>query len=354
MKTKNNVVKLSLRHRLSVMCAAAVAFLVVFGGIAFNNKFSKANADGVGGVVSGGQYDGVYGFEYAFGPPSGWPSNNNYLIIENNVITRIHIEYEPWKSTYPSVSAYVINLSPNLALTGGEQTFECDLPAQELLGDGINFFGVVGGLSLRYKAGPVTVFANTSAFGYGDIAILDISTESVWGLLPIGASSATMKLVRVGDVYLLPPAPEKENYIFIGWFYDEDCTTPYNGALIYANTVLYAGWQKSILNIKFIVDGSEYGLVQVPYGSFLGSVNEVTNFLKATGGLYLDSNLTTLCDLEVEVNSDLTLYAQWDKAFSKWLNFGLFMKNWGWLICVCFGVVVLVAFLVIKKQVKGK
>ena len=48
--------------------------------------------------------------------------------------------------------------------------------------------------------------------------------------------------------------PTKDNYIFNGWYYDEDCTQPYNRTSdsIGADTTVYAGWVEAKLNYVYL------------------------------------------------------------------------------------------------------
>ena len=48
--------------------------------------------------------------------------------------------------------------------------------------------------------------------------------------------------------------PSKDNYIFNGWYYDEECTQPYNRASdsIVEDTTLYAGWVEAKLNYVYL------------------------------------------------------------------------------------------------------
>ena len=58
------------------------------------------------------------------------------------------------------------------------------------------------------------------------------------------------------EVYSLPSDPIKDGHTFIGWFYDEDCTIAYDGAAIYEDTILYAGWQINTYSVTFVTNAS--------------------------------------------------------------------------------------------------
>lgn len=55
----------------------------------------------------------------------------------------------------------------------------------------------------------------------------------------------------------LPEAPTKEGHTFTGWYLDEDCTQPYDGRPIYADTQLYAGWEINTYTVTFNSNGGE-------------------------------------------------------------------------------------------------
>lgn len=48
--------------------------------------------------------------------------------------------------------------------------------------------------------------------------------------------------------------PEREGYTFTGWYYDEECTQPYDGKELAAGQTLYPGWERITFTVFF--DGS--------------------------------------------------------------------------------------------------
>lgn len=57
--------------------------------------------------------------------------------------------------------------------------------------------------------------------------------------------------------------PTKEGHTFLGWFYDEACTIPYDGKPIQSDINLYAGWEVHTFNVYFSedIDGLVYNCV---------------------------------------------------------------------------------------------
>ena len=56
--------------------------------------------------------------------------------------------------------------------------------------------------------------------------------------------------------YVLPTAPEKEGYVFTGWYTDEACTNKYTGTTVTADTTLYAGYKKKTFTVTLNTDGA--------------------------------------------------------------------------------------------------
>lgn len=61
--------------------------------------------------------------------------------------------------------------------------------------------------------------------------------------------------VTYDTAYVLPTAPEKEGYVFTGWYTDEACTNKYTGTTVTADTTLYAGYEKQVLTVTLDNDG---------------------------------------------------------------------------------------------------
>ena len=71
--------------------------------------------------------------------------------------------------------------------------------------------------------------------------------------------------VTYDTAYVLPAAPEKEGYVFTGWYTDEACTKKYYGTTVTADTTLYAGYKKKTFTVTFNTDGKSETLT-VNYG----------------------------------------------------------------------------------------
>ncbi len=56
----------------------------------------------------------------------------------------------------------------------------------------------------------------------------------------------------------LPPTPSKEGHTFVGWYYDEALTQPYNGEPIYENITLYAKFDINRHVVTLDTNGGAY------------------------------------------------------------------------------------------------
>jgi uncharacterized repeat protein (TIGR02543 family) len=62
-----------------------------------------------------------------------------------------------------------------------------------------------------------------------------------------GKPEETQRNVAEGGVPCPPDDPVRPGYTFTGWYTDSDCTIPYDGGPIDADTPLYAGWEQQEL-----------------------------------------------------------------------------------------------------------
>ena len=107
--------------------------------------------------------------------------------------------------------------------------------------------------------------------------------------------------------------PEKEGYVFIGWYHDEDCTEelkvgtkPEGGSTVH----IYAKWDIATYTVVQIVDGVET-TINVEHGSKANLTNP--SKIGATfAGWYLDEDYELCYDEKTIVEMDLTIYAKWE------------------------------------------
>ena len=61
-------------------------------------------------------------------------------------------------------------------------------------------------------------------------------------------------------------APTKKGYDFIGWYLDEECTTPYNNEAIYSDTTLYGKLTLHKYTVTYMVDDNVFTTEEVVFG----------------------------------------------------------------------------------------
>lgn len=106
-----------------------------------------------------------------------------------------------------------------------------------------------------------------------------------------------------------PPDSVRVGYEFIGWFYDENFTTPYAGEPITTHIVLYAQFQPYIYQVTYYVGDSIYDQDLYPYGTILEPITPVSEYPFI--GWYLTNAFITLYE-SAPITSDLILYARFN------------------------------------------
>lgn len=113
--------------------------------------------------------------------------------------------------------------------------------------------------------------------------------------------------VTYDTAYVLPAAPEKEGYVFTGWYTDKACTNKYTGTTVTADTTLYAGYEKKTFTVTLDNEGAtETTTVEYNEAASLPTKTKTGyNFL----GWYLPDG--TKYDGQA-ITSDLTLTAKFE------------------------------------------
>lgn len=125
------------------------------------------------------------------------------------------------------------------------------------------------------------------------------------------------KKVEENGKLIRPTDPEKEGYVFTGWYVDPELSKEYNfDASITADLKLYAKFEEAAAvetqTVTFMKDSeTTYDTSVVKKGNTVGVPAEPTNDGYSFGGWYTDVNCTTAYDFDLPVNTDITLYAKW-------------------------------------------
>lgn len=125
------------------------------------------------------------------------------------------------------------------------------------------------------------------------------------------------KKVEENGKLIRPTDPEKEGYVFAGWYVDPELSKEYNfDASITADLKLYAKFEEAAAvetqTVTFMKDSeTTYDTTVVKKGNTVGAPAEPTNDGYSFGGWYTDVNCTTAYDFNLPLNTDITLYAKW-------------------------------------------
>lgn len=131
-------------------------------------------------------------------------------------------------------------------------------------------------------------------------------------------TNLTTKVEENGKL-IRPTDPEKEGYVFAGWYTDLEFKEPYNfDSSVTNNLKLYAKFEEAAAvetqTVTFMKDAeTPFDTSVVKKGNTVGVPAEPTNDGYSFGGWYTDVNCTNenAYDFNTPVNEDITLYAKW-------------------------------------------
>lgn len=129
-----------------------------------------------------------------------------------------------------------------------------------------------------------------------------------------GAPAATTQQVREGGTATKPADPTRDGYTFDDWFTDAACTEGNEvdfTAAITSNVTYYAGWTQNMLDVTFVLYGTETEVVQVAPGGTVEMPEEPTRSGYLFEGWYADSNFEETFDFSAPITEDTTVYANW-------------------------------------------
>lgn len=123
-----------------------------------------------------------------------------------------------------------------------------------------------------------------------------------------------------GTTYGKLPVPQREGYLFAGWYTDETLTTAVDENSAVSARILYAKWEKAQYNVVFDGNGADGGEMAEQTLIYDEKANLNANSLTRTGYVFagwLDAEGNTYADgaqvlnLTSEHQGKFTLYAQW-------------------------------------------
>lgn len=132
-----------------------------------------------------------------------------------------------------------------------------------------------------------------------------------------GGSSISSIEVEEGNKITEPTKPVRDGYTFIGWYTDAKLSNKFDfNSTIDSDTELYAKWEETKYTVTFNTNGgTNFENVQVKKGQSLGYLLpgyvEKEDYIFA--GWYTDSDFKNEFSNNTTINSDITLYAKYDK-----------------------------------------
>lgn len=124
--------------------------------------------------------------------------------------------------------------------------------------------------------------------------------------------------IEKGTDFVLPEAPEKEGYNFIGWYLDAEFSKEYKSIDDLKGTVkLYAKWEEIK---KYTVEFKNVDLnsIVVIHGEKITEPSDPVKEGFVFVGWYSDETLETVYDFNTLVTENLTLYAKFEKEVVKY------------------------------------
>ena len=154
----------------------------------------------------------------------------------------------------------------------------------------------------------------------------------------LGGSKVPSQKIVSGGTAEKPQDPEKQDFIFDGWFTDTDCTEEYSFSnKVTKSFTLYAKWKQDELPVEppedifFTVtfDANGHGVAPDPQTIKQGLTATQPAPLSEDGftfgGWYKDSACTDEFDFSTPITADITLYAKWvedtsETYFTVWFD----------------------------------
>ncbi len=128
-----------------------------------------------------------------------------------------------------------------------------------------------------------------------------------------GGSNVTNMLLDNGSYVILPEAPTKTNYIFLGWCIDISCTQLFDESVpVTDSIILYASWQLITHIVSFNTNGGTVvSDVVVANNDLLPEITSPTKTEQMFWSWCTDIGGTYEFDIFTPITSDITLYAKW-------------------------------------------
>lgn len=265
----------------------------------FKKEVTSCNADLISNIKSTKVYAGKQGLKFGSSSKNGsltFTLNQNYKINQFKV----------------GIAKYNDKDGGKVKVQCGEYSEDFTPESSVLEFDGKSF--------TSYETNTFTISTTAKRAYVKSIEFLYNNAETCTVAYYDGADVISTFTVDKGttlDETSKPANPEKEGYVFAGWYTNVDLTDKYNFDLpVTADLKLYAKFEESVAvetqTVTFMKDAETlFDTSVVKKGNTVGVPAEPTNDGYSFAGWYTDVKCTTAYDFNLPVNTDITLYAKW-------------------------------------------
>lgn len=265
----------------------------------FKKEVTSGNADLISNIKSTKVYAGKQGLKFGSSSKNGsltFTLNQNYKINQFKV----------------GIAKYNDKDGGKVKVQCGEYSEDFTPESSVLEFDGKSF--------TSYETNTFTISTTAKRAYVKSIEFLYNNAETCTVAYYDGADVISTFTVDKGttlDETSKPANPEKEGYVFAGWYTNVDLTDKYNFDLpVTADLKLYAKFEESVAvetqTVTFMKDAETlFDTSVVKKGNTVGVPAEPTNDAYSFAGWYTDVKCTTAYDFNLPVNTDITLYAKW-------------------------------------------
>lgn len=265
----------------------------------FKKEVTSGNADLISNIKSTKVYAGKQGLKFGSSSKNGsltFTLNQNYKINQFKV----------------GIAKYNDKDGGKVKVQCGEYSEDFTPESSVLEFDGKSF--------TSYETNTFTISTTAKRAYVKSIEFLYNNAETCTVAYYDGADVISTFTVDKGttlDETSKPANPEKEGYVFAGWYTNVDLTDKYNFDLpVTADLKLYAKFEESVAvetqTVTFMKDAETlFDTLVVKKGNTVGVPAEPTNDGYSFAGWYTDVKCTTAYDFNLPVNTDITLYAKW-------------------------------------------
>lgn len=265
----------------------------------FKKEVTSGNADLISNIKSTKVYAGKQGLKFGSSSKNGsltFTLNQNYKINQFKV----------------GIAKYNDKDGGKVKVQCGEYSEDFTPESSVLEFDGKSF--------TSYETNTFTISTTAKRAYVKSIEFLYNNAETCTVAYYDGADVISTFTVDKGttlDETSKPANPEKEGYVFAGWYTNVDLTDKYNFDLpVTADLKLYAKFEESVAvetqTVTFMKDAETlFDTSVVKKGNTVGVPAEPTNDGYSFAGWYTDVKCITAYDFNLPVNTDITLYAKW-------------------------------------------